>query len=129
MKDESKDEHDHPDLSKVVEKVNEHVETRMEYLRLIISEKVAVAIAKSTSVGIFLGLFTLFFVFVNIAVAMWIGKRYDDYAIGFGVISLFYLLLIIIYALLKKSVFEPKLEDSIIQSLYEEKEEEDEDED
>jgi hypothetical protein len=128
MAKETQEEHDHPDLSKIAEKVNEHIETRLEYLRLIISEKVAVAIAKAVSTGIIFILFVLFFLFVNVAAAMWIGKHYDNYAMGFGIISLFYFVLIIIYLLLRKSVFEKKMEDSIVKSLYAEHEEEDEDE-
>jgi hypothetical protein len=121
------DDHDSPDLTKVIEKLTRHIDTRMEYLKLLISEKLAITISKTASVFILLLLFILFFLFINIAAALWIGKYYNNYAIGFGAISGFYLLLILIYAALKKSFFEKKMQDMIVNSVME-NEEEDEDE-
>ena len=126
---DSDDDQDHPDLSKIIAKVNEHVDTRLEYLRLLVSEKVAIVISKITSVGIVIVLFLLFFFFTNVAAAMWIGKHFNDYAIGFGSVSLFYFLLAIIYLLLRKSVFEKKMQNYIIRSLYPEEDDDDEDPD
>jgi hypothetical protein len=117
-----------PDLTKVIEKVNKHVDTRMEYMRLLLSEKVAIVMSKMGTVFIVLILFLLFFLFTNIAAALWIGKHFDNYALGFGSISLFYLVFAIIYLLLRKNVFERKMQDMIVNSLYPEKDEEDEDE-
>ena len=119
---------DSPDLTRVIEKVNKHVDTRMEYLRLIVSEKVAIVMSKMGTVFIVLSLFLLFFLFTNIAAAFWIGEHFDNYAIGFGSISLFYLLCAIIYLLLRKPVFEKKMQDMVVNALYPEKDEEDEDE-
>ncbi len=128
MTNQPKDENEHPDLSHIVEKVHEHVDTRLEYLRLIVSEKVAVAMTKTTSLGVILSLFFLFFFFLNVAAAMWIGKHYNDYSIGFAAIAGFYLIAAFIYLLLRKSVFEKKMEDSIVKSLYAENGEDEEDE-
>ena len=122
------DDHDSPDLTKVIEKVTKHVDTRMEYLRLTVSEKVAIVISKMGTLTIVLGLFLLFFLFTNIAAALWIGKYFDNYSIGFGSVSLFYLLLAIIYLIFRKSTFERKIQDIVINSLFPEKDEEDEDE-
>lgn len=117
-----------PDLTRVIEKVNKHVDTRMEYLRLLLSEKVAIVMSKMGTVFIVLSLFLFFFLFTNIAAALWIGKHFGNYAIGFGSISIFYLLLAIIYLLLRKPVFEKKMQDMVVNALYPEKDEEDEDE-
>lgn len=129
MSHDSDDDQDSPDLSKIIEKVNEHVDTRLEYLRLLVSEKVAIVISKMTSAFILITLFLLFFLFVNVAAAMWIGKYYGDYAIGFGSVSLFYFLVAIIYLMLRKSVFEKKVQNSVLKSLYPENDEDDEDAD
>lgn len=122
------DDHDNPDLGKVIEKVNKHVDTRLEYLRLLVSEQVAILTSKMGTLAIVLILFLLFFLFTNIAAALWIGKRFDNYSLGFGVISLFYLLIAVVYLLLRKPVFEKRMQDTVINSLYPEKDEEDEDE-
>ena len=120
-------ENDHPDLSKITGKIHEHIDTRLEYLRLVMSEKITLALVRIMSAGIVLCLFLLFFLFVNVAAAIWIGKHYNDYAIGFGSIALFYFLAALIYLMLRKSVFEKKMANSIVKSLFEE-EGEDEDE-
>jgi hypothetical protein len=128
MAHDKEDDHDSPDLTKVIEKVNEHVDTRMAYLRLLVTERMAIAISKMGSAAIVFIFFLLFFLFTNIAAALWIGKYFDNYAIGFGAISLFYFLCAIIYLLLRKSVFEKKMQDTVVNALYPEEEEEDEDE-
>ncbi|CAN5175807.1 hypothetical protein BH09BAC5_BH09BAC5_23030 [soil metagenome] len=121
------DERESPDLTQVIEKVNEHVDTRMKYFRLVISEKIAMLFSSMGTIGIVLILFLLFFLFTNVAAALLIGKYFENYALGFGLMSLFYLLLAIIYLLFRKSVFEPKIQDSVINALYPENDEEDED--
>lgn len=123
---ESDDEQDGPDLSKIIQKVNEHVDTRMEYLRLIVAEKTATVISRTATVFILITLFVLFFLFTNIAAAMWIGKYFENYAIGFGGVSVFYLVLAVIYLLLRKTVFEKKVENMVLKSLYPEDDDDDE---
>jgi hypothetical protein len=117
-----------PDLTNVIEKVSKHVDTRMEYLRLLMSEKLAITISKMGTVITLVVLFLLFFLFVNVAAALWLGKYYDNYAIGFGVMSGFYLLLILVYVALRKTFFEKKMQDVVVNAMYPEKDEEDEDE-
>lgn len=128
MANDRDDDHDNADLSKVIEKVNKHLDTRLEYLRLLVSEQVAILTSKMGTLAIVLILFLFFFLFTNIAAALWIGKRYDNYALGFGVVSLCYLLIAVVYLLLRKPVFEKRMQDTVINSLYPEKDEEDEDE-
>ncbi len=122
------DDNDLPDLNKVIEKVNKHVDTRLEYIRLLVSEQVAIVTSKLLTLAVVLILFLFFFLFTNIAAAFWIGKYFDNYAIGFGSVSLFYLLIAVVYLLLRKPVFEKRMQDTVINSLYPEKDEEDEDE-
>ncbi len=117
-----------PDWSKVIEKVNEHVDTRMQYLRLLITEKVAIMFSKMGSMFILIGLFVLFFLFISISGALWIGKYYENYALGFLMVSGFYFLIAIVYLLFRHSFFEKKMQDTVVNSLYPENEEEDEDE-
>lgn len=124
----SEEENDHPDLSTLISKMNAHIDTRISYLRLIISEKLAIVISKMASTIIVLVIFLLFFLFLNVGVALWIGKRMNDYAMGFGIVSGFYLLCGLIYLMLRRSVFEKKMQDNIIKAMFAE-EEEDEDED
>ncbi|CAN5740270.1 hypothetical protein BH11BAC7_BH11BAC7_10050 [soil metagenome] len=122
------DHQNNPDLSEIIDKVNKHVDTRMTYGRLLISEQVAIVTSKMGTLAIVLVLFLLFFLFTNIAAALWLGKYFDNYSLGFGVVSLFYLLAAVIYLLMRKPVFEKRMQDTVINALYPEKEGEDEDE-
>ncbi|HEU4717446.1 MAG TPA: hypothetical protein VFU15_06425 [Bacteroidia bacterium] len=129
MKNEEENEgQEHPDFAGMFRRLNDHVETRLEYMRLLISEKIAIAFAKAMSGAIQAGIFLLFFFFLNVAAACWIGKHYGDYAIGFGVVSGFYFLCWLIYMALRKSVFEKKMQDSFVKALFTEQDEEDDDE-
>src|ERR1041385_5540349 len=127
MLNDSESENDQPDISRITKKIHDHIDTRLEYLRLIISEKITLALVRMASSAIVICLFLFFFLFVNIAAGFWIGKTFDNYAIGFGIVALFYFAATLIYLALRKSVFEKKMANSIIKSLFEE-EEEDEDE-
>jgi len=119
----------HPDISRIVHKVSDHVETRIEYVRLILLEKLSIAFVKMASTGIIFALFLLFFFFLNVAAAFWIGRHYNNNAIGFGMMALFYLTAALIYLLFRKPVFEKKMLDSVIASLFAEQENSDDDED
>jgi hypothetical protein len=129
MKHETEDEQDHPDLATIIQKVNEHVDTRLTYLRLNFSEKVAVVISKAGSLSIVLVLFLLFFFFLNVAAALWIGKYFGDNVIGFAAVSGFYFLISILVLIFRKSVVEKKIQDSIVKSIYPENEEDEDNED
>ncbi|HTL80791.1 MAG TPA: hypothetical protein VL651_03755 [Bacteroidia bacterium] len=128
MKHDNEEEHDHPELSDLISKVNDHVDTRMQYLRLIVSEKIAIAASRLYSSTILLVAVIFFFLFISITAALCIGKHYGDNVVGFGAVSGFYFICLIIYMLLRKPVFEKKMQDNIVRSMFEErKEEEDED--
>lgn len=129
MPTHTRGDQDDPDFPKLVTRIGDHLETRLEYTRLVVFEKIAVASVKTASAGIMLKLFSLFFFFLSVAMAAWIGRYYDDYVIGFGAVALFYLLVLLVYLALRKLVFEKKMLDSVVTTLCAEHENDDDDDD
>lgn len=123
--------HSHPEdasISRLSEKLNEHIETRVEYLRLTFIEKIAFAYARHISDGLVLKIFMFFLFFVSVSAAIWLGKYYEDYAAGFAVVGAIYLVLFLLYLALRKSVIDRKLVDKVIVTLCKEEENDDDDE-
>ncbi len=128
MSEHHHDNYEEPSISGLTRRITEHVETRIEYARLSLYEKLAIVMVKRHSMGIMIGLLVFVLMFISVAGGMWLGKLYGDYAIGFGIIGAIYFGFLLIYLLLRKSVFEKKMLDSVITSLCAEQEDEDEDE-
>lgn len=128
MSDYHHEHHDDPTLAGLARRVTEHVESRIEYAKLSLYEKFATVMVKRYSLGIIIALFLFVLLFVSVAGGMWLGKKYDDYAIGFATVGGAYAVLLLLYLLMRKSVFERKMLDSVITMLCAEQEEEDEDE-
>ena len=129
MPTHTRGDQDDPDFPKLVTRIGDHLETRLEYTRLVVFEKIAVASVKTASAGIMLKLFSLFFFFFSVAIAAWIGRYYDDYVIGFGAVALFYLLVLLVYLALRKLLFEKKMLVSVVKTLCAEHENDDDDDD
>ncbi len=86
-------------IEPLVERVEAYGKTTIELLKLKAIEKTAVIPSLSVFKGIVLLLITIFVVFFNIALSLFIGEEFGKIYIGFLVVSGFYLLLaIIVYA-------------------------------
>jgi hypothetical protein len=75
-----------------------------------------------------LQLLAFFLLFCSTAGALWLGRKYDDYAMSFGIVGGIYFLLFLLYIALRKPVIDKKLIDKVIASMSTEEEEDDEDE-
>jgi hypothetical protein len=82
-------------LDGLVNNLNDYVETRIELLKYEIKEDVARAIAKASIFLVILLMIGLIVVFLSIAAAVKIGE-YLGSAVGFSIVSGFYLLLVLI---------------------------------
>lgn len=115
-------------LAGLAAQIGDHVEARMEYTRLSLYEKGAIALVKSTSAGIALKLSALVLFFISVAAGCGLGEYYHDYAIGFGIIAAAYMVLLLLFLVTRKSVFEKRMLDAAITALCAEEEEEEDDE-
>jgi hypothetical protein len=113
-------------MQELKRKVNDLTDDIQDYLETFYELKVHQVIEKSSivatqsMVGSFLGILTIFILtFSGIALALWIGKELQNYALGFLVVSGIYLFMLVIILLLRKSVIVPKLRNFIIKKMYE----------
>lgn len=123
-------EHDSEAVSipELIKKVTQHAQTRLDYAQLTLVEKISKAYARHISDGLMVRIFCMGALFVGLAASAWLGKYFDDYAKGFGVVALFFFALFALYIILRKTVINPKLTDKVIHSLYAEEENDDDDE-
>lgn len=128
MSDYQHEHHNDPTLAGLARRVSEHVESRVEYAKLTMYEKLAVVQVKRYSLGIIIAIFLFVLLFVSVAAGIWLGKKYEDYAIGFAIVGGVYVVLLLLYLLLRKSVFERKMLDSVITMLCAEQDDDDDDE-
>lgn len=70
---------------------------------------------------------TIAFIFLSVALALWVGDLLGSAALGFVVVAAFYLLLTIIVVAMRKRIVFPMIRDSIIKKLYESPEKPDQD--
>lgn len=117
-----------PGISQFASRVTEHLGNRISYMRLILTEKIARAYVRHISNGLTLQLFGFFLLFSSTAFGLWLGRKYDDYVMSFAVVGGIYFLLFLLYLILRKSVIDRKMIDSVIAAMANEEEEDEEDE-
>lgn len=104
-------------FSSLKEDVIEYVELKAELTKLSsyeIISKAGAAIISSLALVI-LGFFFLFFLFLSLG--FYLGKVFNSLYQGFGVVAIFYLLLLFVYTILRKKFIEKPLVNKIIESL------------
>jgi len=57
--------------------------------------------------------------FLGIALAVWIGSLLESPAAGYFIVGLFYILLIVVFYLLRKKVILPLIRNFIVRKMYE----------
>jgi len=96
-----------------------YVELRTELTKLSVFEilsKASVSLVSVMTLMIF-AFFFLFFLFLSLG--FYFGKIFNSLFQGFGIIAIFYLVLMLIYLMLRKKYIERPLIDKIISSLTE----------
>ncbi len=99
------------------EKTKDYVETRADLFRLKAIKKTA-EVGSSIVSQIIIGVvFSSFFIFINIAIALFLGDLTGKIYVGFFIVSAFYLIVgILIYSNRQKIISSP-LADSIIKKM------------
>jgi predicted RND superfamily exporter protein len=97
--------------------IADYIEARIDLLKLEVFEKIAKVTAAlfSSMVVALLGFFLLFF--LSMSAGFYLGKLFDSIAIGFLIVTAFYLLLFAIVITRKKDFMEKYIIDRIIGEL------------
>jgi len=106
----------------IAKKISRYIELRLELVRLDIQEKLIDVIITLFELGVVAALLGGFFIFANLALALFLNHFLDSYFIGFLVVAFLQLLLLLIVWLNRKFLI-TKFEQAIIKSIYQEEEE------
>ena len=106
-------------IETLIEKGEQYGKTTIELLKLKTLDKSADVVSNMVSWMIVLIFAVLFFLILNIGVALWLGELLGKSYYGFFVVSGFYALLAIVFTLFRKQWIKKPLNNSIITQVLE----------
>jgi lysylphosphatidylglycerol synthetase-like protein (DUF2156 family) len=108
-------------LDKIIESLQKLLEVRIAMIRTEIEEKVAEKLAKVLPLLLVMASLSLLILFASLTLAFYLTEITESYVYGFGIVALGYLLLTIVFYLMKDSKLIKKvLSDSINKPIKEE---------
>lgn len=102
---------------KLFNKAKQYTETNIELYRLTTISITADVVSSLVSrIAMFI-IFSLFTLFVNIAISLFIGKQIGDYYLGFLIVSGFYLILALLIYILNNKLIKTPITNLVIAKL------------
>jgi putative superfamily III holin-X len=108
---------DNNPFERLTENLKEYVNTRYDLITLKITQKVANMSAKSIAFLIIATVVSLFFFFINMALAYYISSLFGNNYTGFFIVSGFYLVVTIIFLIGRKNLLINPLRNCIINKI------------
>ncbi|MFN4254249.1 MAG: phage holin family protein [Saprospiraceae bacterium] len=106
----------------LVTHVTEYLDTQRKLLTINVVEKSAAAASATVSIVVLLLLGTVGLLFLNIALALFLGKVFGDMMLGFLAVGGFYLLCGLVFFANRKAWVEDKIAGRIINKYFEDNE-------
>lgn len=106
-------------IESLIEKGEQYGKTTLELLKLKTLDKSADVASNLVSWLIVLIFAVLFFLILNIGVALWLGELMGKPYLGFFVVSGFYGLLALIFGIFRKKLIKKPVNNSIIEQVLE----------
>jgi len=106
-------------IESLIEKGEQYGKTTLELLKLKTLDKSADVASNLVSWLIVIIFVVLFFLILNIGVALWLGELLGKSYYGFFVVSGFYALLALIFVIFRKQLIKDPLNNSIIEQVLE----------
>ena len=106
-------------IESLIAKGEQYGKTTLELLKLKTLDKSADVVSNLVSWLIVVIFAVLFFLILNIGVALWIGELLGKSFYGFFVVSGFYALLALIFAVFRKQLIKNPVNESIINQVLE----------
>ncbi|MFD2907135.1 phage holin family protein [Flavobacterium ardleyense] len=110
-------------IERLYEKAENYTKTSLELVKLKAIDKMSEIISSLAVVISIACIIAMFSLFLNIAVALWIGNKLNDYAAGFLIVSGFYLVAGIVVYMFRREWIKKPIDDLIVGKLLEDKEE------
>ncbi|MEI8113126.1 MAG: phage holin family protein [Bacteroidia bacterium] len=107
-------------IEELIEKVEQYGKTTIELVKLKTLDKSSDVISNLISWLIVATFAVLFFLILNIGLALWIGELMGKSYYGFFVISGFYALLALVFGIFRKQLIKNPVNNSIIEQVLEE---------
>jgi hypothetical protein len=107
-------------IEELIEKVEQYGKTTIELVKLKTLDKSSDVISNLISWLIVANFAVLFFLILNIGLALWIGELMGKSYYGFFVISGFYALLALVFGIFRKQLIKNPVNNSIIEQVLEE---------
>ncbi len=106
-------------IESLIEKGEQYGKTTLELLKLKTLDKSADVVSNLVSWLIVLIFAVLFFLILNIGIALWLGELLGKSYYGFFVVSGFYALLALIFGIFRKQIVKNPVNNSIITQVLE----------
>ena len=106
-------------IESLIAKGEQYGKTTLELLKLKTLDKSADVVSNLVSWLIVVIFAVLFFMILNIGIALWIGELLGKSFYGFFVVSGFYALLAIVFAVFRKQLIKNPVNESIINQVLE----------
>jgi len=106
-------------IESLIEKGEQYGKTTLELLKLKTLDKSADVVSNLVSWLIVVIFAVLFFLILNIGIALWLGELLGKSYYGFFVVSGFYALLALIFGLFRKQIVKNPVNNSIIEQVLE----------
>jgi len=106
-------------IESLIEKGEQYGKTTLELLKLKTLDKSADVASNLVSWLIVIIFVVLFFLILNIGVALWLGELLGKSYYGFFVVSGFYALLALIFVIFRKQLIKDPLNNSIVKQVLE----------
>ncbi len=112
-------------LDSLFESLSAYVEARITLIKLEVKEEIAGVMARALMALMLLFIFSMFFLFLNLGIALYLNGLFQEYPyMGFIVVSGFYLLVLFILIILRKTIGLDKIiEDKAVEILQKKGEE------
>lgn len=108
-------------IEKLYEKAEKYSKTSLELVKLQTIDKTSDVISSLAVVISILLVVAIFTLFVNIGIGLWLGKLLNDYALGFFLVSGFYVVLGIIIYIFRIKLIKNPMDNLIVEKLLKSK--------
>ena len=106
-------------IESLIEKGEQYGKTTLELLKLKTLDKSADVVSTLVSWSIVIVFAVLFFLILNIGIALWIGELLGKSYYGFFVVAGFYALLAIVFGIFRKQLVKNPVNNSIVTQVLE----------
>lgn len=113
-------------LDSLFESVSAYIEARIALIKLEIKEEIAGVMARAMMALMLLFTFSMFFLFLNLGIALYLNGLFPEYPyLGFIIVAVFYLLVLLILIVLKKTIGLDKIIEDKVADILQKKEKKD----